>query len=286
MGRKNANTPDVKKETFVDKVSTHSGRITTVAGAAAVVYPISNGIFNMIYQSDCERFYHIPGKYFHATIDYRLLYLGCIILIILMCAFPVFMKKYSEENGKSMKGMFVYSLFLSVILGMEIGLFNVYNLVEILKATYDINQFFTFINDWLNNHVTVAIIVVIVMGSFSLVGIVVFNEIRNAKARWFKNIIILVFTISLGISILLMLYGTMFKLNISIEDIIKYETVTNQENSYIVLSESEDKFLVVKYQQEDGKCILLTDEYSFLDKYEGIYNYISLKQSPEVKNVD
>ena len=62
------------------------------------------------------------------------------------------MKKYYEKKENLTKGYLVEAVFLSVVIGMEIGLFNVYNLIEIMKQTHKTNDFFHWINNWLANN--------------------------------------------------------------------------------------------------------------------------------------
>lgn len=80
-----------------------------------------------------------------------------------------------------------------------------------------------------------------------------------------------------------MIYGTIFKLGISVEDKTKYEVVTIDEEDYVVLSEHDDKILVVLYEvKENGEYIFDTSKYWFYEKYQGIHRYINLKYCPEI----
>ena len=95
-----------------------------------------------MYQNECEKFYGIPGKYFDSDIDNRLLYLLCIIILLFMGIMPTLLKKYYEKKDKLTKGNLVEAIFLSVIIGIELGCINVYNLIEIMKQTYRTCDFY------------------------------------------------------------------------------------------------------------------------------------------------
>ena len=69
-------------------------------------------------------------------------------------------------------------------------------------------------------------------------------KVRSIKWNWIKDVVCVILSVSLVASILVMLYGTMFKLSISIEDKTKYEFVT-YDDEYVVLSSYDEKILIV-----------------------------------------
>ena len=168
----------------------------------------------------------MPGKYFNTNVDNRLMYLGCVLLLLLICIVPALMKRYDEKSENSAKGYLVQTLFLAIVIGMEMGLFNVYNLIEIIKQTYKTNDFFRLINGWLDKNDYFTIIVVVVLGLISVLGITLIDKLRKIKWYWIKAILGGIWCIALLISLLVTLYGTIFELSISIEDKTKYEFVT------------------------------------------------------------
>ena len=257
--------------------------IVGIAGGLAALYPIVNFMYNLSYQSKCEGFYGVPGKYFHSTIDNRLLYLACILILIIICATPVIIRKYDEKKQVQAKGSTVYISFVAAVVGMEIGFLNVYNLLEIMKQTHKTYDWIRSVNNFLDKNATITITVVIVAGTIALLGITLMDKPRVIKWKWIKIVINCVFIFSFVISLLLMIYGTIFKLGISVEDKTKYEVVTIDEEDYVVLSEHDDKILVVLYEvKENGKCIFDTSKYWFYEKYQGTHRYINLKYCPEI----
>lgn len=271
-----------EKKSIVDYIVSHKEFITIILGLCASIYPIINTVYKIMYQSECENFYGIPGKYFNSNIDNRLLYLCCIIILLLISIVPVFMKNYYEKRENLSKGHLVEAIFLSIVIGMEIGLFNVYNLMEIMKQTYKTNDFFRLINNWLDNNACFTIMLVVVLGSLSVLGITLMDKLKNIKWNWIKNVVCVILSLSLVASVLIMLYGTMFKLSISIEDKTKYEFVTYDEE-YVVLSLYNEKNLIVPFEiDEKGQYIFKTSQYLFDEQYEGIYQYRDIKYSPRI----
>lgn len=283
--RKNKTKKSMKKEekkSVVEYIVSHKEFITIILGVCASLYPIVNTVYKIIYQSECEKFYGIPGKYFDSNIDNRLLYLCCIIILLLISIVPAFMKKYYEKRDNLTKGYLVEAVFLSVVIGMEIGLFNVYNLIEIMKQTHKTNDFFRLINNWLDNNACVTITIVVVLGSISVLGITLIDKLRCIKWNWIKNVVCAILSISLVASVVVMLYGTMFKLSISIEDKTKYEFVT-YDDEYVILSSYDEKILIVPFEiDEKGQYIFKTDQYLFGEQYEGIYQYKDIKYCPRI----
>ncbi|WP_312070294.1 hypothetical protein [Anaerotignum propionicum] len=110
---------------------------------------------------------------------------------------------------------------------------------------------------------------------------IIIAEIKN---KLVKETIAWIGIITYVISFSIILYGTVFKLSTSIEDKIRYEIITNKENKYVVLSEENDKILVVEYFIEDGKYIFDANQYFFLYKYDCKFSYVDIKTKPIMKD--
>ena len=279
QGKKTKEKKD--KKSIIAWIVSHKDFITIILGLCAALYPILNTAYIIMYQTKCEKFYGIPGKYFDSNIDNKLLYLLCIITLILISVAPAFMKKYYKERGNLTKGYLIEAVFLSVITGMGIGAVNVYNLIEIMKQTYKTNAFFGSINNWLDNHACFTITIVIVLGSFSILGITLIDNLRTIKRILLKKIVYILLTISLTLSVIVMLYGLIFKVSISIEDKTKYEFVTYNNDEYVVLSSYHEKLLLSPFQiDKKGQYIFKTNQYLFRKPYEGLYQYKDIECSP------
>lgn len=275
MKKKKGNSGATKeRKQLVDFLVTHKESIAIILGVCVSLYPILNSFYKILYRIECEKFYALPGKYFDANIDNRLLYLGCIIILVFISIAPALMKRYYEKKGNLTKAYLLDAAFLSIIIGVEIGLLNVYNLIEIMKQTYKTNRFYGFINNFLNNNSYITIIVIIILGTISVLGITLLKEIKSVRWKWINNLVCAVLYVSLGISVLLLLYGTMFKLSISIEYKTKYEFVKYDNAEYVVLSSYNDKLLIVPFEvDESGRYTFLTSQYLFGEPYDGVFQY-------------
>lgn len=272
-----------EEKSFLEYITSHEKIITIVLFLCTALYPIINIIYKIIYQNECEMFYGLPGKYFNSNVDNRLLYLGYILILFLMCTVPNSIKKYGEKSRNLTKGYSLQAYFLAIVIGIEVGLFNVSNLIEIMNYTYKTYGFFRNIIYWLNKYAFVTITVVVVLGSVSVLGITLIDQIQNIKWKFIKVVVRIILFISFIFSFLMMLYGTIFKLDISINDKVKYEFVTIASGTYVVLSECDEKILLVPFEiNKNGQYIFKTRQYMFIDKYDGTYKYKDVKYSPKV----
>ena len=272
-----------RKNSFVNYIISKKEIITIMIGLCATLYPIVNTVYKIMYQNECEKFYGIPGKYFDSDIDNRLLYLLCIIILLFMGIMPILLKKYYEKKDKLTKGNLAEAIFLSVVIGIELGCINVYNLIEIMKQTYRTCEAFRKVNDWLDNHAYFTVTVVIVLGSISVLGLTLMEHLKNIKCNIVKNVVCIILSVSLIASLVVMVYGTIFKLSISIRDKSKYEFVMYNEEEYVVLSTYEEKILIIPYEiDEKEQYIFKTSQYSFINQDKGLYKYKDIKYSPIV----
>ena len=168
---------------------------------------------------------------------------------------------------------------------MGIGVYNIYNLVEIIKQTQIYTKYglFKMINCWIGDHAYFISIAVVVLGILSVFGITIIEEIKRIKWKKLKKLLGVLFLISITLSLILMVYGTMFKLSISIEDKTRYEFVTD-DGEYVILSTYEDKLLVVPFEiNENGQYIFKTYKYLFKDPYDVIYRYVDIEHTPQIQ---
>lgn len=255
-----------------------------VAGAVTALYPIINLAHNALYQNDCEGFYNIPRKYFHSRIDEGLLYLSFILIIIALCALPIVIKKNEEKDAIKLKGTTVYVIFLAAFIGGMIGLINVLNLMEIIRQASRACTVFDKLALFLDNHVkgvVIVTVVIVVLGSAALVGLTLIDKIKDLKHKWAQKIVEGLVLFALLISISLMVSGTILKLSVTVKDKTRYEFVSINDKDYVVLSEHEDKLLVVQYEiKENEQYIFHTDQYYFWDEFSGTHQYITLKNNP------
>lgn len=288
--KKHKTNKQIKKDQgLVRWVGAHKEIFLSILGIATTLYPITNTIYKIVYKRSCEVFYGIPGKYFDSNIDTRLLYLGFILVAIFACVVPMLMKKNSQlKKSKGKKHIIEFELALLAIgIGLTLGLLNVFNLVDIIKQTYNVNRFTMLICVWMGNHAYFTVWTVSVCGVFSVLGITFADTLVKIKRKFVYTILCMIVTVALLGSILMMLVGTMIKLSISIEDKTRYEFVI-YDKEYVVLSSSGDKILVVPFQiDNNGGYIFNTKEYMFKDSYSGVYEYKNIERCPKiVKNAN
>lgn len=208
-------------------------------------------------------------------------------ILLLMGIVPVLIKRYYEKIENSTKCVVVESACLAILVGMEIGLFNVYNLIEIMQQTYKTSGVMRLINDFLIKNPYMTVIVIVILASISVLGITFLDGLKYMKHKLIKNISCIILWVSLVCSLLLIIYGTFFKFYISIDDKTRYEFVT-YDIEYVILSTYDEKVLMVPFEiDENGQYIFKTNHYIFGEPYEGIYQYKNIKYSPKIdKNVE
>lgn len=253
-----------------------------VLGILTVGYPIANSVYNMIFQIKCEEFYHIPKKYFNENIDYKLLSIGLILLFFIIFTYPIIIKWLEDKRKEKSKFTIYLSIFWAVTIGGLLGCFNNLNCIYIMSELYRSDKYKPLI-EVSSNYLHVIIAIELFFGLVSIVGITLIHEINSIKLKWIKLIIVSLIAVSLTNSIILTINTIIFNLIASPEDISRYEIVTSNSENYIVLSEYEDKILVVNYEIENEQLILKTNEYWFLDKFECTYNYIELSVPPVIE---
>ena len=106
------------------------------------------------------------------------------------------------------------------------------------------------------------------------------------KRKLIKIIFTVILCISFFVNFILFLCGINIKIGTTIEDKTKYEIVTNMEIQYVVLSEENEKVLVVEYYVKDGKYVFNTKKYLFLNKYDCEFSYINTGVSPKIENAN
>ena len=255
------------------KLSSYKKIIFGLAGILVSAYPIVNIVYNALYQIKSEALYGIPGKYFHDSVDNRLMYLGCIVILMGMCAIPVIIKKHDEKSLGQKKVSNAYVYFLSIVLGVPVGVLNVDNWLAIMKHVYKKNSWFGNIVSFLSQN-TYIMIFIIILGSMAVLGL---------TYHFLKEFFIKMFAIAFALSFTLAIGGVVCRLSINLEDQTKYELVVIDKQSYAVLAEDDEKILAVPYiETKDEEFVFDTRKYYFFDKYQGTYQYVYMKNPPQI----
>lgn len=262
------------------KLSSYKKIIFGLAGILVSAYPIVNIVYNALYQIKSEALYGIPGKYCHDSVDNRLMYLGCIVILMGMCAIPVIIKKHDEKSLGQKKVSNAYVYFLSIVLGVPVGVLNVDNWLAIMKHVYKKNSWFGNIVSFLSQN-TYIMIFIIILGSMAVLGLT--YNFQIIKSHFLKEFFIKMFAIAFALSFTLAIGGVVCRLSINLEDQTKYELVVIDKQSYAVLAEDDEKILAVPYiETKDEEFVFDTRKYYFFDKYQGTYQYVYMKNPPQI----
>lgn len=268
------------KEKKKTKLSSYKKIIFGLAGILVSTYPIINIVYNALYQIKSETFYGIPGKYFHDSVDNRLMYLGCIVILVGMCAIPVIIKRHDEKSLGQKKVSNAYVYFLSIVLGILVGVLNVDNWLAIMKRVYKKDNWFGNIVSLLSQN-TYIMILIIILGSVAILGLT--YNFQIIKSHFLREFFIKMFAIAFALSFTLVIGGVVCRLSINLEDQTKYELVVIDKQSYAVLAEDDEKILAVPYiETKDKDFVFDTRKYYFFDKYQGTYQYVYMKNPPQI----
>lgn len=261
------------------KLSSYKKIIFGLAGILVSAYPIVNIVYNALYQIKSEALYGIPGNIYD-SVDNRLMYLGCIVILMGMCAIPVIIKKHDEKSLGQKKVSNAYVYFLSIVLGVPVGVLNVDNWLAIMKHVYKKNSWFGNIVSFLSQN-TYIMIFIIILGSMAVLGLT--YNFQIIKSHFLKEFFIKMFAIAFALSFTLAIGGVVCRLSINLEDQTKYELVVIDKQSYAVLAEDDEKILAVPYiETKDEEFVFDTRKYYFFDKYQGTYQYVYMKNPPQI----
>ena len=258
--------------------------IVAILSVFMTVYTIANTVYIFNYRVKCEEFYHIPMKYFTTDIVRMLIGIFALILILIFSVMPLILRKVLSEQQLGVINNMGYLTIWAVVFGMIIGIINVYNLCEVMEHLYEINKVSNYISMWMIEYPECAIVIMIALSMFLLLGILIFDKVKMLKKKVVKVVFITIFCISYLVSALLMIFGTIFRWTVSLDEKTNYEMVEIEEVEYIVISEYKDKVLIVPFEiNEKNQYVLKTSSYMFKEITEGHYKYIDMNTGPQIE---
>lgn len=272
---------------LIEKFKNSSGKIkkwgAAIVTACMSAYPISAAVHSLLHKSDCQQFYGIPRRYFgDGEFEYLILYFVLIVLLVAWIIGAILVSKHLSNTGTWKMVNKIFGMFMVLAVGLTLGLVNLDNFTEVIRS-WESSSFF---NKWIGGLIVSGIEVVawtiLLSGVVCVVGLVLSDKINDLKWKWVSGVLKGIIIASFTISALLLVWGTMERLDYSIEDKVNYEIARYEGDEYIVLNETDEKILVVKYREEDGRCAFLTYEYFFLDKYSCTYDYVTFNMPPLV----
>lgn len=263
--------------TFFSKTDNLIKTITLVTS----LYTFVSIILNMMYKYDCEGFYNIPSKYFNTGYSNKIIILVCLLLLFTTPIIGFCGKQYLIKDGATKFEVIILTTVFSIYLSLCMGLLNIYNLKFIIETVEDSIRIPSAVANIINKCANEIVWSVIILGMLSVVGIVLFDNIGKIKRKTLRIIVQFISWVPIIFTVILFAYGIVFKMASSVEDLKKYEIISYSDSQYIVLSNCDDKALVVPFDvDEDGQYIFYTSEYKFVDKYEGNFEYIIMQHKP------
>ena len=265
-----------------DMVLKHKELIKVVIGGLAVAYSIINYVHNYTYQKQCEDFFGIPSRYFSDSISIKLLYFFVMMCIIASIFAPSALLGWYKKQGKEDTYSNVLSISVSVLLSLMLVVINAQNLIIIIQF-HNKNKIFKLIVGLMNQNIAMVLVIIVIIIVIAPFAMILWIKVRQ---KIIKNICLVMFWVSFIANIIVLICATQIKIGTTIEDKTKYEIVVNMERQYVVLSEENEKVLVVEYCVKDGKYVFNTKKYLFLNKYDCEFSYIDTGVSPKIENAD
>jgi len=256
--------------------------IAGITGLVASFYPIVNYINNIIYQKSCEDFYHIPGKYFHTTVNNKIIYFVGIVLLFFIWFLPAFVdKKKFGFDDNSFKSKMLTAVMI-IYLGMIIGIINIDSVLMLLRKAEGTIYERHIYDIMLKIGPSYVSIIIVAVGVIAVVGSSFFDKIREIKYKWIQKGIAWIVVVIFAVNLLLMFSGLLSVLGRTVVEKRLYEVIEFEDEEYIVLSEHEDTVLVSQYSCSNGQYTIYTKEYYFIEKGMGAYSYVELSGRPSI----
>lgn len=251
--------------------------IQKVLAVFVAMYPIVEYVYNHYYGQKCEAFYHIPAKYFTKSVNSSILYIA---LLILLLAVPLLGKWFiTREKGNIFS--VVWDVLITLCYGFALGYVNLLSILKICSS--DNSPFWRQINSLFSDNTVLIIVILMGVSIFAMMGSTMVVLLKRIKSRMLQNIIYAAFFACITISVLIMVIGAGYVLNPDPAGKTAYEIVDSEGEKYAVLSEYNDKLLVVPATiNEDDVVELDTTWYSFVDASECKFCFIDFEHVPQI----
>lgn len=230
------------------------------------ITPIIICLYSFHYSMKCQSTYNIPLKYFSFTINDIMPYGLIITLIIVAILYNyLFYKKINKGNKIIDKTFYLVG---TVIPGF------IFTYIEfILFYLIFINNKF---NPVLPNTIWLVISIVMV-----IINILSFWHISDIKTKLRRFIYYIATTLSVIIKVIV-IFAFFIALIYASPIKSMYETTMINNENYVILSEYNQNYLVVKYENTDTNTIFYTSEYQLIHE-EGLVMQFSSFENIECK---
>lgn len=256
----------------IKKTARWTSKLLVIVSGFGVIYFIINLLANYSFKSACAIFYGVPAKYFHKIIDEELLFIACALLFVVGSFIPIFLKIRMTVKNEKDKFKTALLFFIGLIFSILVGLIIIVCLPVIFRNSF-VPEFVQSLARWLLNFYILPCIVCV------LIFIILFFMAKK------KEYDLTIMKISCICIFLLFLFICLPRLTMPINDKTTYEIVSVQDDSYVVLTEYDNKNLCVKYDVDSNKNFTLyTGEYYFFSKEDAKYSYVTMNTPPKIKN--
>lgn len=230
------------------------------------IIPIIIWLYSFNYSIKCQNTYNIPSKYFSFTTNDIMLYGLLIILIIGTILYNYFFyKKTIKENQIIDKTLYPVG---AVIPGLT------FTYIEFILF------YLIFINSKFNP-ILPNITWLIIFGVILIINILSFWHISDTstKPRKITYFITTILSVIIKLTVILAFLFAFINAN-PIRG--KYETTMINNENYVILSEYNQNYLVVKYESISTKTIFYTSKYQLIDE-KGLIVQLSSFENIECK---
>lgn len=265
-------------ESIVDKVDTNKiekltligGFIFTIMGG---VYFVANYLYNQRYKQKNQSYYGIPSKYFQGSIEDKVFYL--ILVIILICIiFSSLLLLYKNfiKNRTAKSTDKLMAWIITVAMGFTFSILNIKNLFDIIEIIEN-NKFAIFVN----NHMFGASMIIVMLSIVEIICITYNDEIGSKRNEKWKKYFNMFAWVIFGLSFIMLIVPLRVRFSYNVESKIIYETTIYEDKNMAILSDLDDKVLIVEYEiNENKETILKTYNYIIVDKENLVISYKDL----------
>ena len=198
----------------------------------------------------------MPQRYFSTEVSYKWFLLLIFLIPIVSCLACIF---YDLSRD-----IFIATSFTTLPLGIIVIFIA---LLRVICKKFNLKP---------SENFKVAFLLIISIVGF-IITILLFKLIKtHNNTKKFIAIFIAVVNIIECILFIESLYNPEYNRN--------YEFLSNSENKYVILTEYDDKFLIVPYEEYEDTYIFKTAEYQFINKTGVSLSYKKIKGIPKIIN--
>ena len=252
----------------IEKLSLVGGFIFTIISG---VYYISNYVFNQICKQNSQKYYGIPSKYFKGSIEDTAFYLALLIILIgIIFGLPLYVKFMKNRTYKFSN---ILTGFVSLIMGLVFSFLNIKYLQDII-VIMDSNGILIFVS----KHIVKISMIITIFSVMAVECFTYMNEIESKLNNKFKKYfdIFIIGMLSFFVFLLVAAISVKFFYN-NVENKTVYETTIYEDKNMAILSDLDDKVLIVEYEiNENKETMLKTYNYMIVDKENLVISYKDL----------